>query len=122
MADSLEDCITRECYETMLREGRLLLVSEYGFHQDFTPHRAHSRNRLIHAMGEKTLVAQSDYGSGGTWSGTLENLKQGWSPVFVCNEEPEDPGASGLIERGGDPILMVELPQLDYLNNAQLCI
>ena len=122
VADSLEDCITRKCYETMLRKGRLLLVSEFGFDQDFTPHRAHSRNRLIHAMGEKTLVAQSDYGMGGTWSGTLENLKNGWSPVFVCSEEPEHPGTKGLIERGGMPVLMTELSRIETLNDAQLSL
>ncbi len=122
VADSLEDCMHRRMYQGTLDEGRLLLVSEYGFDQAFSPQRALSRNRLIHAMGEKTLVAQSDYGVGGTWNGTLENLKHGWSPVLVCSEEPEDPGTRGLIERGGTPVLTEELCSLDCLGDQQMTI
>lgn len=102
-----------------LASGRLLLVSEYGFDQHFSALRAHSRNRLIHAMGEKTFVAQSDYGAGGTWSGTMENLKHGWSPVFVCLDEPEDPGAKGLAERGAVPVKQAELGFLRDLTSEQ---
>lgn len=120
VADSLADCLNRNLYRDALGDGRLLLVSEGGFDERFTTLRALSRNRLIHAMGEKTLVAQSDYGIGGTWSGTLENLKAGWSPVLVCNEEPEQPGTRGLVERGGTPVLTAELNNLDGLDAQQL--
>lgn len=122
VADSLEECMARSLYRKPLAEGRLLLVSEFGYDHRFSAQRALSRNRLIHAMGEKTLVAQSDYGSGGTWNGTIENLKQGLSPVLVCNEEPEDAGAKGLIERGGTPALTAELYQLEHLGQAQLSL
>ena len=47
------------------------------------------RNRVIHALGEVTLVAQSDLGIGGTWSGTTTNLKAGWSPVY-CFDDGSD--------------------------------
>lgn len=119
LADDLEGNCKKECYRKYLGAGRLLLVSEFGSHQSFTPQRALSRNRLIHAMGEKTLVAQSAYGSGGTWSGTMENLRQGWSPVLVCNEEPKDAGTKGLIERGGTPVSRLELQRLDQLGDLQ---
>ena len=122
LADSLEEAMAGSLYKKTLEEGRLLLVSEFGYDQSFSAQRALSRNRLIHAIGEKTLVAQSDYGSGGTWNGTMENLKQGWSPVLVCNEEPEDAGAKGLIERGGTPVLTAELIRLEHLGQAQLSL
>lgn len=122
VADSLADCMNRNLYGKALKAGRLLLVSEGGFDEHFSTPRALSRNRLIHAMGEKTLVAQSDYGIGGTWNGSLENLKAGWSPVLVCNEEPEDPGTRGLVERGGTPVLTVELNNLDGLDAQQLAM
>ena len=102
-----------------LDSGRLLLVSEYGFDLGFSAGRAYSRNRLIHAMGEKTFVAQADYGSGGTWNGTAENLKSGWSPVFMCNEEPMDRGTRGLIERGCTPVTSAELTNILTLETAQ---
>lgn len=122
VADSLTDCMGRSLYEGALRENHVLLVSEGGPDQRFSPQRALSRNRLIHSMGEKTLVAQSDYGSGGTWSGTLENLKAGWSPVFVNDSEPDAPGTRGLLERGGNPVSIEALSRLDGLGAAQLSL
>ena len=67
-------------------------------------------------MGEKTLVAQTGFGSGGTWNGTLENLRHGWSPVFVHADGSE--GASALIARGAEPVR--ELHTLEALCAAQL--
>lgn len=105
-----------------LEKGRLLLVSEYSFDQPFSVGRAYSRNRLIHAMGRKVLVAQSDYGSGGTWNGVMENLKGGWSPVFVCSADHEDPGTRGLLERGCCPVNTAELEDLRALGDNQMSI
>lgn len=112
LADSLRECMERERYQNALRENRVLLVSEYGYDQPFSAARAMSRNRLIHAMGEKVLIAQSDYAVGGTWRGTLDNLKAQWSPCFMCNEEAEDAGTIGLLERGCIPILTSQLHTL----------
>lgn len=122
LAEDLIGAMKKNCYQEALRSGHLLLVSEGGYDLEFSSYRALSRNRLIHAFGEKTLVAQSDYGFGGTWSGTVDNLKNHWSPVFVCNEEPEDPGTRGLLERGGNPVLCEELGDLSALGDAQLKI
>lgn len=68
---------------------RLLVVSEGGCELGFSTQRAMGRNRLIHAMGEKTFVAQCAYGSGGTWHGTVQNLKHQVSPVAVCADGSE---------------------------------
>lgn len=120
LANSLLDALTSPEYREPLAEGRLLFVSEGGFDLHFSTPRALSRNRLIHAMGEKTLVAQSDYGTGGTWSGTMENLKEGWSPVLVSGLEPEDPGAAGLVERGGSFVSLEKLNDLRAFQEEQL--
>ena len=98
-----------------LSAGKLLLVSEQGFDEPFTVAAAYSRNRLIHAMGRQVFVAQSDYGSGGTWQGVMENLKHSWSPVYVCSGEQEDPGTRGLLERGCDAVSMEALKNLREL-------
>lgn len=100
----------------LLETGRLLLVSEYGYAMNFSGQRAYARNRLIHAMGQKVFVAQADYGKGGTWNGVIENLKNGWSQVFMCADEPEDAGSRGLIERGCRPVRREELKRLRPLN------
>lgn len=118
LADSLAERM-EQLAEPLARE-RLLLVSEYSYDQPFSVGRAYSRNRLIHAMGQKVLVAQSDYGSGGTWNGVMENLKGGWSPVFMCDAEQEDPGTRGLLERGCCPVGTTELEDLRALGGDQM--
>lgn len=59
----------------------LLWLAEDGFDLPFSAQRALSRNRVIHALGAVTLVAQCSYETGGTWDGTAKNLRKGYSPV-----------------------------------------
>ena len=67
----------------------VLYLSEDSFDTAFSAVRAHSRNRVIHALGEKAFVAQCNLGKGGTWSGTVQNLKENWSPVFGFRDGSE---------------------------------
>lgn len=97
-------------------QEKVLYLSEGGWSLPFSAVRALSRNRLIHAMGEKTLVAQTGFGSGGTWNGTIENLRHGWSPVFVHDDGSE--GARALIARGAQAV--TDLGSLAGLSPAQL--
>lgn len=59
----------------------VLYLSEEDFDQPFSAQRAISRNRVIHALAQVTFVAQSSLRTGGTWDGTVKNLRFGWSPV-----------------------------------------
>lgn len=59
-----------------------LYLSEDGFEDPFSSQRALSRNRCIHAMGILTFVAQTGLKKGGTWDGTVKNLRHGWSSVY----------------------------------------
>lgn len=72
--------VADELEKQPLRE-KCLYLSEDGFEEPFSPQRALSRNRCIHAMGRLTFVAQATLGKGGTWDGTVKNLRFGWSPV-----------------------------------------
>ena len=67
----------------------VLYLSEEGFDLGFSSYRALQRNRLIHCMGSKTFVAQCTFGKGGTWNGTTNNLRFGWSPVFCFRDESQ---------------------------------
>lgn len=67
------------------REG-VLYVSEDGFDEPFSAQRALSRNRCIHALGQLVFVAQCTLGKGGTWDGTVKNLRFQWSPVAACRD------------------------------------
>ncbi|MBQ2785427.1 MAG: DNA-processing protein DprA [Oscillospiraceae bacterium] len=108
VADSLEE---------KPEQGNILYLSECDFDQPFTAQRAISRNRLIHALPEKTFVAQCAYESGGTWDGTVKNLRHGWSPVFCMEDgskaccELQQMGAVGITSRD-----LVNLEQLQSSN------
>ena len=95
----------------------LLLCCEDSFDLPFSPARALSRNRLIHILGEKTLVAQAAFGSGGTWAGATENLRRGWSPVFCFTDG--SPGAKALLERGATGVTISQLTDFSSLQPAQ---
>lgn len=67
----------------------VLYLSEDGFGEAFSSQRALSRNRVIHALGTKTFVAQAALGVGGTWDGTVKNLRSGWSSVYCFDDGSE---------------------------------
>ena len=91
VADSLEKQPQRE---------RVLYLSEDSFDEVFSPQRAISRNRVIHALSSKTFVPQCTDGSGGTWDGTVKNLRAGWSSVYcfrdgsIASQHLKDLGAT----------------------------
>lgn len=84
-------------------QDNLLLCSEDGWHSPFTAARALHRNHLIHALGEKTFVAQSSLQTGGTWAGTQDNLRRALSPVFVFQDGSS--AAEALAHLGAQPLL-----------------
>ena len=67
----------------------VLYVSEDDFEAEFSAQRALSRNRCIHALGRMVFVAQSRAQQGGTWDGTVKNLRFGWSPVACFRDGSE---------------------------------
>ena len=103
VADRLDRQETRE---------RVLYVSEDGFDLPFSAQRALSRNRVIHSWGELTFVAQSRLRMGGTWDGTVQNLRSGWSTV-VCFRDGSD--AMAALEAQG--AYLADIPELDDMTS-----
>lgn len=95
----------------------VLYLSEEGYDLPFTAQRALSRNRVIHCLGSKTLVAQCALGAGGTWSGTTKNLRHRWSPVFCFDDR--SPGARQLEQMGAVLISRESLQTLDSLQQRE---
>lgn len=91
----------------------VLYISEDGFDLPFSAQRALSRNRVIHALGQVTLVAQCTLGKGGTWNGVLNNLKYGCSPVFCFADGSQ--AAAELQQRGAAPVTAESLKDLAAL-------
>ena len=67
----------------------VLYVSEESFDLPFSAARALQRNRIIHSLGQIAFVAQCAFGKGGTWDGTLKNLRNNWSPVLCFDDGSE---------------------------------
>lgn len=86
-------------------DERILYLSEDGFDLPFSPLRALRRNRVIHALGDRVLVAQAMLQSGGTWDGTVRNLRFGWSPVYCYNDGSE---AMQSLGRMGAELITIE--------------
>ena len=104
VADELEKCVWDE---------NILYLSEEGYDLSFTAQRALSRNRVIHSLPRLTLVAQCRKGKGGTWDGTVKNLKNLWSPVFCLDDGSE--GIDALCNLGAECITGSQLEDLSAL-------
>lgn len=111
VADSLEDHRSRE---------RMLFLSEDSFDLPFSAQRALSRNRVIHTLGQKTLVAQSGLEKGGTWDGSVRNLRFGWNPVFCFDDGSE--AVKRLEQMGAALITMDNLQDLSALKSENLSL
>lgn len=97
---------------------RMLFLSEDGYEEPFSVQRALSRNRMIHALGRITFVAQASLERGGTWSGSIKNLRQGWSPL-VCFRDGSE-AAFRLEQLGAYLIEREELKDFGALASEQL--
>lgn len=106
-------CVVADELTTKTADKNILYLSEDSFDLPFSAQRALSRNRVIHALGQVTLVAQCTLGKGGTWDGVLNNLRYGWSPVFCFADESE--ALTELRQRGAIPVTEEELMGLSTL-------
>lgn len=95
-------------------QENILYLSEEDFDAPFSAQRAISRNRCIHALGRMVFVAQATLEKGGTWDGTVKNLRQGWSSVACFRDGSE---ATAELERRGAFLIDTEnLTEFDVLS------
>ena len=93
--------------------GSILYLSEEGFDLEFSAQRALSRNRCIHALGLSAIAAQCSMKTGGTWDGSVKNLRFDWSPLCVYNDGSES--AELLSQMGAEKIDFEDLKDLRKL-------
>lgn len=91
----------------------ILYISEDDFDTAFSAQRALSRNRIIHSLGQMTFVAQCGYQSGGTWDGTVKNLRFAWSGVYCFADG--SPAQHLLEDMGAQIIEMTDLQDFSRL-------
>lgn len=106
-------CLVADELSRQPQRENVLYLSEEDFDQPFSAARAHSRNRCIHSLADKTLVAQSTLQQGGTWTGTVRNLRFGWSSVFCFADG--SPAAAQLEQMGATGVTLRELQDLASL-------
>lgn len=107
-------CVVADALHSHLEAPNVLYLSEEDFDAPFSPFRALHRNRLIHTLGRCVLVAQVRPERGGTWNGTSQNLKSGWTPVFGFQDGSD--GMKALENQGAELIGMDALKKLSDLS------
>ncbi len=104
LADSLERAVLQREHREMLMDGRLALVSPYDPGAGFNVGNAMQRNKLIYALADAALVAQSDYQKGGTWAGAVEQLEKfKFAPVYARATGDVSKGIAALLKKGALP-------------------
>lgn len=96
----------------------VLYLSEDGYDMGFSSTRALSRNRLIHAMGKVTFVAQCSNGKGGTWNGCVQNLRNRYSPVFCFQDG--SPATQKLLDMGAVAADIFDLSDFSKLGSREI--
>ena len=109
--------VVADALHSHLERPNVLYLSEEDYDMPFSPLRALRRNRVIHALGQVVLVAQSRAGQGGTWNGTARNLQNRWTPVRVLDDGSE--GAQALVQLGAQPIQAAQLQDLSLLSRRE---
>lgn len=90
--------------------NNVLYLSLDEFDASFSAQRALRRNHVIHTIGGLTIAAQCSLGKGGTWDGILANLKNGWTPVCIC-----DDGSKAVIELQNRGVCAMEMTDLENI-------
>lgn len=110
---SVISVVADELTSHRIREN-ILYIAEEGYDLEFASYRALSRNRLIHSFSDKVFVAQCTFGKGGTWDGTKNNLRHGWSHVFCFRD-----GRSAMVELEQMGATAIDMSALTDFSNLQ---
>ena len=81
--DPLERLIRRPDLRVALADGALTLLTPFHPSARWQASNAMKRNRLIYVLARAAVVAASAAGTGGTWTGAIENIQKRWVPTFV---------------------------------------
>lgn len=100
LADNLLRSATSATYRKYLMSRDLTLISPFNPEARFLVGNAMARNKYIYCLAQDAIVVSSTPGSGGTWNGAIENLRQGWVPLAVKRTDAPDSGNPKLVELG----------------------
>lgn len=112
LADSLQKSVNKPATRRAIADGRICLVTPFAPTAPFSVGNAMGRNKLIYALSAVTVVVTSEQGSGGTWAGATEALKNRYGLVAAWTGPGSAPGNAALIEQGAS-----ELSEIDGLGS-----
>ena len=101
LADSLLRAATSARFRPSLLSGNLALISPFNPEAGFEVGNAMARNKYIYCLADAAIVIAADREQGGTWHGAVENLKHGWTPLWVKPHPDPTSGNAELTRRGG---------------------
>ena len=108
LAESLSRKLKRPDVRRAMYGGVTTICTPYSPYSPFSPGNAMGRNKLIYAQAALTVVVASDDGTGGTWSGAIEALRNGYGPVAVWRGDGQGPGNEPLQREGALPVASLE--------------
>jgi len=108
LADPLERRLRDPDTRRVISEGRVALATPFKPDAGFSVANAMSRNKLIYATAQVTLIVTASSGKGGTWEGAVEALRGGFGPVAVWMGDGAGPGNEALVARGARPVSSIE--------------
>lgn len=100
LADSLLRAATSAKYRKSLMANSLVLISPFNPEAGFDVGNAMSRNKYIYCLADAAVVVSSTKNKGGTWNGAVENLRQGWVPLWVKTTSESSSGNAELVRQG----------------------
>lgn len=100
LADSLLRAATSAKYRKALMANNLVLISPFNPEAGFDVGNAMSRNKYIYCLADAAVVVSSTKNKGGTWNGAVENLRQGWVPLWVKTTSESSSGNTELVRQG----------------------
>jgi predicted Rossmann fold nucleotide-binding protein DprA/Smf involved in DNA uptake len=100
LAESLDRLARGTENRRYVADGQLTLVSPFHPGAGFAVGNAMARNKLVYCLAEYAIVVSSAKESGGTWQGAVENLRQGWVPLFVRDGKDVPEGNRALVGKG----------------------
>jgi DNA processing protein len=104
LTNNLERLVLAREHREYFIDNKLVLVSPYDPAAGFDVGHAMQRNKLIYALADAALIVSSDYQSGGTWAGAIEQIeKLHFVPIFVRSTGDISKGLKALQKMGALP-------------------
>jgi predicted Rossmann fold nucleotide-binding protein DprA/Smf involved in DNA uptake len=111
MSDSLAKKIREREARQYIFDERLLLLTPFHPNTPFQIANAMSRNKAIYALADYAVVVASDFETGGTWAGATENLRKGYTPLFVRSDNDAPKGNPALLGKNAAALSIEEIQQ-----------